>query len=265
MKTKISFLLIILSIAAGSIYYYGCSSKSNPVNSSGAIGSAQDYMPSNQNSTFNILLSGTTTTYDSLGGVKSIQQISNQVFKGLYGAQTTYRACSVIPVYAYFDNVNPSLIGYCGVGANGVSTGDLVVMGTNTTDAIVSILPASLALNNEWTINPTGSTNNPVRIKLVQSLDSYTNPAGKTYSGVIKMQVTYNDSSSSTYSDNSGYSSYAYVRILSSIDVYFAKGAGIIGAQINNMEILSKSYMSYFGSSYSSYERQVSTGSAGIY
>ncbi|MHB9011449.1 MAG: hypothetical protein ACYC49_04400 [Ignavibacteriaceae bacterium] len=258
MKNKYVLLLSIIIITV-ILFNFGCKNQSNnPLSPANFTGSGQDYFPVTSNKQVSIKVSGSATLYDSLGRVTNMQQISGQTYSGYFGTTSDFKNMNATPVYAYNNNGNSTIIGFY---SN--NNGEIVGTDNNPSGSIVTLLPNQLNINDVWIVNPQSPVNQQVQIKLIEALDNYTNSAGKSYSNVINLLITYNYNDSTNYSGN-GYYYYSYSKEAGSINLYLAKGIGIIGATLNNFEEIYKYNEVYSNNFYSSYSRAELNGTAGV-
>ncbi len=237
---------------------FGCKKNDNPVDSGSFTGNAQDYFPSTANQQIDAVVSGTVTYYDSLNGVTSMQEITNQDVKCYLGSLTVFRGLNAIPVFGYDNNGNENLAGYF---AN--SNGDIVATDKNPNSYIATILPKQLTINDEWIINSQSSLNRQTHVKLVEALEKYTNSAGNSYSNVIHLYVSYNDSTGYYYSYGSGSYYSGYETQNGICNVYLAKGIGLVDIKLNNFTDISKWVYVSSGYNYSGYTKESVNGSVG--
>lgn len=250
--TLLSIIIIIIIFSN-----LGCKNQSNnPLSPSNFTGSGQDYLPVIANKQLSIKVTASSTQYDSLGRVTDMQQIAGQTFKGYFGSMTFLKNMNATPVFGFDNNDNSHIIGY-------YSNSNGNILGTNNdpSGTIVTLLPNELKINDEWVANPQSPANQQIKIKLKEALDNYTNSAGNSYSNVINLSITLNYTDSTNNHINGYY--YSYTKQAANINLYLAKGIGIIGSTLNFEEIIKYNEV-YNGNSYSSYSRIELNGTAGV-
>jgi hypothetical protein len=257
MKTKLTFELLIVCM----VFLFcnsGCNKdSSNPASSSISTGKGSDYFPISSGKILSATISGTATVYDSLGNATNLTQISNQTYNGSFGSSTIIRNMNSNPVFYYINN-SSQLVGYL---SN--SNGDLVGFDQHSSNPIVTIIPSDISVGKEWIINPQSSPSQQVKVKIIESLNTYKNSVGITYQNVINLYITYKDSAGSTYYyDQNNYYKY-YTKNVSDGNIYFAKGIGFVGAKLNNYDEIKKAYEKYNSNIYNYYQRTKVTGEMG--
>jgi len=257
MKAKLPFELLIICLIF-SFCTSGCNKdSSNPASSSNFNGKGSDYFPVSSGKILSATISGTATVYDSLGNAINFNQITNQTYSGSFGSSTTIRNMNANPIF-YFVNNSSQLAGYL---AN--SNGDLVGFDQHSSNPIVTIIPSDISVGKEWIINPQSSPSQQIKVKIIESLNTYKNSVGITYPNVINLYITYKDSVGSTYYyDQNNYYKW-YTKDVSDGNIYFAKGIGFVGAKLNNYEEIKKAYQKYGSNIYNYYQRTKVTGIMG--
>ncbi len=254
MRTKIFHLLFIFIIALFS--FYGCKKdESNPVNNSNFSAEGSDYLPVTSGKILNVKVSGSTTVYDSLGSVISFTQISDENYNGTIGALVFIRNMNANPIFGN-DKGKSNLI--CYISNN---NGEIVGFYKNSQNFI--ILPSELTIGKEWIANPQSPVNEQIRVKLVETLNSFTNSAGKVFQNIINLSVTSIDSLGGTNYYNDGSSYIWYYKKLLNGNIYLSKGIGIIGIKLNAYEETEKGNYSTLGE-YNYYKRTKVNGVIGI-
>ncbi len=258
MKNKYILIVSISSVII-SFSYYSCNkNKDNPVGPDNFTGIAQDYFPSLPNKQMNLNVSGSITRYDTAGNVTEMQQLTNQEYKSYFSETKIFRNLNAIPYFFIDGHGNSQLVGYY---AN--DNGNILIISKNPTGHIFTLLPNELKINDEWTItSPLISTKSQIHFKLAETLNSYTNSAGKSYQNVVTLLITFNDSTSN-YADYGGGNYYtSYTKQKYNINLYLAKDIGVIEAKINNFEFINRQYTYYTYYEHLQYIKVVITGSA---
>jgi hypothetical protein len=264
MKTHLSQLLLIGQLSL-LLFYGGCdkNSSTGPGDIASSVGSGSDYFPLTGNQTIIAKATGQSVAYDSLGNVVQSQAVSQQEIKGFIGTAIVVGGRQSYPLYSfnkdgttttatkfYLAQDNQSIVGF--------SAGTSIAQ-------FITALPAEIKVGTTWVANPTDLPRKQATLQVVDSKSSFTNSAGKTYSNVIKVNGVFSDSTSTTTSDST--SSFNYLeKTKANVDIYFAKGIGLVDVQINQYEIIYK-YTGYysFGVRYyfASYYRTATSGTIG--
>lgn len=231
MKVKVTNLLLT-AIVSMFVFYACAKDSSNPASSTGDSafsGKGSDYFPLSAGKTISLKVSGSSSEYDSLGNITSSSQISNQTAGCSMGPSATVKNLLSFPII-FNNKVSDAYFAH--------NNDEVDVFGSEVGSLSAVILPASLSTGKEWTMFAY-SFLSPLKGKLTEALNSYTNSAGTTYQNVINVAVVYKDSLivSQTYTD--GYDK-EYTKIIFDANIYFAKGVGIIGARLNDLNYISK-------------------------
>lgn len=244
---KIFKLRLLNTLVFITFLLLGCSKdNNNPIDdTTNTTLKGSDFMSLSSGNVIAAKVSGTSTEYDSSGNITGSTSINNEDFSGTIGATTTVRNITVNPLYGN-DNGLTKLIGYLYISNNEVLGFD------KSSNSLASVLlPAELSVGKEWIANPQSPTNQQVKLKLVEFLNSFTNSVGKTFQNVIKVDETYNYSYTSTDYQES-------LKVLSTI--YFAKGKGIVEVSLNDYEEIYK----YDYTIWKLYKKTKATGKASL-
>jgi hypothetical protein len=242
MKTLCFFTVSILLVN------FGCSNNSGPgANGNNSIGTttydAGPYLAFSDNETFTGHLKGTINYLDTAGKVTETDQIDQHSSETI-GALSNHDGVEGRAIY-YFPSGFQRLIGYIGY-----ATDTSNVMGSRQVGYYggyesEEIIPQNLTIGEEWAIGgPTACD-----ITLQDHLNQYTASDGKSYSDVLKFTTNYLDSGSYYYADV-----YKGHGIL-----FFARGVGLVEADIPNYEHLQYGWNYYSGTIEATYH-QVASG-----
>lgn len=257
MQVKRNFLLLVL-ITLFSIN--GCKNdESNPVDNTSFTAKGSDYFPIFSGKILNAKVSGSVTEYDSLGRVTDFTQISNEIYSGSIGDPTLIVSWISNPIFGN-DNGENKLIGY--VSNN---NGEIIGFDNKGNKEYVVILPTELTIGKEWVVNPLSPNDEQFKIKLVETLNSFTNSAGKTFQNIINIAINYKDSTGGTENTQWYYGNW-YEKMFISGNIYLAKGIGIVGVKINDSEYIEKSNYHYYSNNtyYNYYKKTKASGEMGI-
>jgi hypothetical protein len=261
MKTHLTQILLagIIFILLG---YLGCNKDSSPTSdgSTTPSGSGSDYFPLTGNQTIIGKATGQSVTYDSLGNVVESQAVSQQEVKGYIGTAILVGGMQAYPLYgfnkdgttttatkSFLAQNNQAIVGFSG----GTSIAQLA-----------TALPAEIKIGTTWIANPYDSPRKQVTLQITDSKSSYTNSAGKVYSDVIKVNCVVSDSTSDISSGSGWYYNYS-TKTKVNVDIYFAKGVGLVDVQINQYETTYKYLYNWSGYYYSFYGRNATSGTIG--
>ena len=256
MKHRNIAVLFVFSIILFSIG--GCKKEeNNPIDQPAFSAKGSDYLPPAAPKAITLKLSGTGTVYDSLGKMMEMKQLTNQIYNGVYEPAATISNITVNPLSSIDSKNKKSSAGFLYL-----NNGDVCYIpddGYPKDAAPFVLLPNELHIGKEWIFTSGIKYYSSIKFKLTEALDSYTTSAGVTYKNVIKVNVSFKDSV--IINDVSSSSSeYSYLRIITSGDLYLAKGAGYIEVKLNDYEKIFKSYKKNSGQNYSSYEKEIMSG-----
>jgi len=232
----------------------------NPVEQTVFSGKASDYLPPAGPKAVTIRMSGSATEYDSLGNVTESYQVTNQTVSGTIEAATIVGLNTATPITGIDTKNRKVLAGYLFL-FNGDA---MFAPNDNYAGSIPSLilLPSELSVGKEWTLGASSKYIINTKLKLAEYLKSYTNSAGVAYQNVIRVTVTYKDSTVKV-ENYTNYSMNLYSYVAWTGDVYFAKGTGFIDAKITNYDKLLKYTETDYGrvSKYYNREKMAATAS----
>jgi hypothetical protein len=265
MKTRLRQLLlaVLLSLL---LFNWGCNKNTStgPNDNASISGSGSDYFPLTGNQIIIGKATGQSVTYDSLGNVVESQSVSQQEEKGYIGAAVLVGGMQSYPLYSYNKDGTTTIATKTFIAQNNQAI--VGFSGSSSIAQLVTALPAEINIGTTWIANPSDSPNKQVTLRITDSKSSYTNSTGIVYSNVIKVNGVLSDSTSNV-SSGSGWSYYSLNKTKANVDIYYAKGVGLIDVQINQYEITQKywEYYSYSGYNYywSSYYRTATSGTIG--
>jgi len=257
MKTKIISGILIICVSF--MVFYSCQKDNgSPTSPSNFSAKGSDYCPFNSGNIVYVKISGSSAIYDSLGNITSTTQISNQAYSGSLGTSAMVNNMLSYPVYYYNRNNSSTRAGYL---TN--NSGEIIGFTNSNNDPNLTLLPANLTIGMEWIVNPQSSTNEQIKGKIIEALDSYTNSTGNSYQNVINLNLSLKDSTIATNIITGGYDK-EYERIICDANLYFAKGIGIVGATLNNYERIQKVNYRSGTYTYNFYKRQQTNGVCGV-
>lgn len=255
MKTKVRYLTILFIVTL--FTFYSCDKNENPVDNNNLSGKGSDYFPITAGKVITAKVSGTATEYDSMGVVTEFKQITNEVHNGNFGATTFIRNMNANPFFGN-DDGEMKLVGYL---FN--NNGEIIGFGDDDNNDIIIILPSELSVGKEWVVNPQNPINEQLKLKIIESKNSFTNSAGKTFSNTINISVVFKDSISKTET-YFNYTKVKFEKVSIVGNIYIAKGVGIVGAKVVDFEAEEREYVYEFGLTRSSYKKMKATGEMGI-
>lgn len=220
MRTWHYFLCSLFFIT---ILFSGCkknSESTDPVNQSLIKAAEGDYLPAKPNQTVTGTLNASISTYDSLNTLTSSQVVQGREVKGLFGEVTTVKNMNVLPVLGYSSEYKRNIL----VGYLFNNNGELQGVNKSSNPVNGLILPKEFAIGQEWVVNSIKSKVPAVKVKAAEALTNYVTSVGHSYSDVVRLEVSFVDSSY-----------YQLITFLGS--VYLAKGKGIVEADIDNCTV----------------------------
>ncbi|MBN8706908.1 MAG: hypothetical protein J0L62_13610 [Bacteroidetes bacterium] len=245
----------VMGILISVVLVAGCDNEDN-VNSDEKANmtfKGSDFMSVSAGKSMSFIASGTSTNYDSLGIVTSSFTASNEELKMTIGTGEIIQSVLAYPLnqvkensletIAYLAINNASVLGY-----DGSSEGQPVIL-----------LPSEFKIGKEWIANPQRSSDEQVKLKLVDYLSSYTAKSGTKFSDVLKIELTHTGKSEYTYfyswSLNNFYSDTTTFTQKVSGFIYYAKNGGLVEAVLTNLDVQSRNVNIYRNGNY--YERDV--------
>jgi len=215
----LSFLFFVISL------YSGCKKNdesTDPVDQSLAKSSESDYLPIKPNQTVAGTLNASISIYDSSNNLTSSKVVQGQEVKGLFGEVTTVKNMTVLPVLGYSSEYKRYILeGYL-FNNNGELQG--VNKSSNPNDLNGLILPKEFTIGQEWTVNSVKSDVPSVKVKAIEAVKNYVTSVGNSYSDVVRLEVSFVDSS--------------YGQLITFLgSIYLAKGKGIVEADVDNCTV----------------------------
>ncbi len=243
-----AILISFFALVSGCNKSSGTSPDNPPVAGSGA-----DYFPLSGNQTLSGKVTYQAVAFDSSGKVTGSYAITGQDVKGYVGTSVPAGDMQGYPLYGYSQD-GKTLMPSAVVAAE---QNQSVVLFEQPGQNIV-MLPKDLSVGTEWVANPFSPPDQQLTLKITGSKSSYANSAGSTYSDVIVVNASYLDSavtpSDYRYDGTDYWYSYrdtSYSRIDASLDMYFAKGVGLVDVKVSKYDMVS--IASWIDSSYNSY------------
>ncbi len=258
MRTRLIYSVLFTCFSL--FVFYGCSKdSSNPTAPSNFSAKGAEYLPLTSGKILNAKVSITSTDYDSLGNVTNYNQINNQIYSGSIGAATLIRNVTANPIYYYDKKHNLSkLAGYLTNNSD-----EIIALAISQNSPNFTILPTEIKIGTEWIVDPQSSPRNQVKVKLTEVLENYTNSAGISFQNVIKLNITYKDSTGETNQWSDEYWM-RYQKEVLNANIYLSKGIGIVGIKLNNFEKIIKEVYISKSYSYNYYYRSETNGELGI-
>ncbi|HET6401239.1 MAG TPA: hypothetical protein VFH95_07545 [Candidatus Kapabacteria bacterium] len=240
MKLSFAFLAFLL--------FASCSNNTTPGsnnnNSNGSTIYGANYFPLTDNTALPGHISGTITHLDTNGNVTGTDEI-DQDYNASIGFVETHDGQNVHPIYGS-DGGSPVAYG-------GILDSEVFAMNHYINSGAATILPQSMRIGQSWTPYP--QMRMSCQARLVQRLSQFTNKGGTSYSDVLQVSVTYLDSLRDSEQTNFG--PYIYEKKYSAnADLYFAKGIGLVEADVHNYEYyFIEEYYYFYG-----FEHETATG-----
>jgi len=220
-------------------------------------GKSIDYFSVNAGKTLNIKVSGTQAFYDSLGNLTGSKSLNNSSYSTFLGNSVLINNMSAYPICYLDDHNNSRTSSYLAV-----LNGALVGFDQYGTPQYLTLLPADIKVGDEWNLLLTNQINKKIKVKLIESLSNFTNTTGKAYQNVLNFHITYQDSSSGGYYYSTGYYSWKQTVALD-MNLYLAKGTGIVGGILNNLESIDKENYNSSTQNIGYYLKEKDSGTAG--
>jgi hypothetical protein len=178
---------------------------------------------------------------DQYGNVYQSDEVDRD-YDAALGSNETRLGSNVYPVLA-FDTTGVGYNNGAAVAYAGILNSTVIAMnqfGPN----YATIFPQSITVGQSWTPYPLVIRMN--QVTFVQHLTQFTSQGGNSYSDVIKLNVIYLDS---TFDSTYGFYSQD-IKYSANVDLYLAKGTGIVEADVNNYNY--SNFSDYQGSIYGS-------------
>lgn len=272
MKTRISEAIKAGILLLFIVFNFGCNKSSTT--SPGDIevsGSGSDYFPLAGDQTISWTGAYQFVGYDSTGKTIGGQSVPNQPLKGYIGAATTLGGTQAYPIYGYSqDGTNMSSTGLL----LGQNNGSIVVL--ESAGEEVTLLPADLQVGTKWVANPFSQQRDQMTMEIAGGKSSYANSAGKTYSNVIEVKLSFSDSIVSNNHDSYDYGTgwYSYhqtesTQLTTKASMYFAKGVGLVDLKVDQFEAVDEwvavdsNYSQNYWNGYAYVDTLMVTGSSG--
>lgn len=273
-RAKVATGIAILLV----LFVSGCNKSSGTsTDSSQASGSGADYFPLSGNQTLSGKVTYQVVAYDSTGQVTGSYAVTGQDMKGYIGAPVTSGNIQGYPLYGYAQDGKTLMPSEVTAVQQNQSVVFVAQPGQN-----ITMLPKDLSVGTEWVANPFSPPDEQLTLKITEVKPSYVNSAGSTYSDVIVVSASFSDSlvTPNDYRYDGG-SSYWYsyhdttfVEIVAGVELYFARGIGLVEATLSHYDVTDRSswsdssYNTYNSpqlqiSSGTNYQRTVATGSLG--
>ncbi|MGE5353796.1 MAG: hypothetical protein ACM3P0_17050 [Acidobacteriota bacterium] len=232
MKLRTCLLFLVFT----TFFYSGCSKSDNATNpdkndnstnqidQNSFLGLGSDYKPANSNQIIKGTVNGSVAYYDSLGTVTRTESGQGLEVEGAIGPAVQDRNKNVSSIL-FLDQKDKEyrLFGYL-YNLGGVLGVDTV---SDSKQLKGLLLPKEFKIGQEWTVDLLiYSKVPPFKVKAAEALGNYTTSSGKSFKDVVRLEVTFKDSSGFNYS-------YIDVREFKG-DIYLAKGAGIIDVKVDN-------------------------------
>ncbi len=239
MKTRIpeaitaSILLLLI------VFNFGCNKSSTTSPRDFEVsGSGSDYFPLAGDQTISWTGAYQFVGYDSTGKIMGGQTVANQPVKGYIGTATAIGGTQAYPIYGYNqDGTNMSSTGLL----IGQDNGSIVVL--ESAGEEVTLLPADFQVGTKWVANPFSQQRDQVTMEIAGGKSSYANSAGKTYSNVMEVMISFSDSVTSNNHDSYDYGTgwYSYhqtdsTQLTAKASMYFAKGVGLVDLKVDQFE-----------------------------
>lgn len=202
-----------------------------------------DFMSLSTGKSMTFVAEGTSKVYDSLGILKNSSTIANEEMKLSVGVGQTVKSVFAYPLH-YIKAKSSDIAAYMSV-----SNSSLLGLDLSSNSEPYILLPADFKIGKEWTVNPQNSSNDQVKLKLLDYLSSYSNKAGNKYSNVLKIELTHTGKSeySYYYSWSPGYFYADTTKETRKISgyMYYAKNEGLVEVAITNLDVESRNVYIY--------------------